>query len=83
MVEQGKISSEEEVRLLAALKASEGAEQSVPATAAHRGRQLRIHIMEGGQTRVNLNLSLRLAGWGLKWAEKYGGLSQGDAQEIL
>ena len=70
MLEEGKISKEEAVKLIEALKDVKKDEQSVPQN--RRKRFLKIHVTREGKPAVNLTLPFGLINWGLSIAGKMG-----------
>ncbi|MGQ9630649.1 MAG: SHOCT-like domain-containing protein [bacterium] len=64
MVEEGKVSAEEGLRLLDAL--SEG-EETIPPAIKGEAKTLRVRIQEGDKTKVNITFPLSLA----KFAAKF------------
>lgn len=58
MVEQGKVSAEEAVKLLEALGDDSSAQ---PARARRSNRMIRVRVIEGERTKINVNLPLELA----------------------
>src|SRR5690606_8449692 len=58
MVEQGKVSAEEAVKLLEALGDDSSAQ---PARARRSNRMMRVRVIEGERTKINVNLPLQLA----------------------
>lgn len=85
MVEQGKISADEAAKLLEAL----GADKAPPsAPGRRRNRFIRVKVMDGAKTRVNVNVPLELARIALRFIPKetiqVKGVGDGlDLDEIL
>ena len=67
MVEEGKISAQEAVKLLEALEESKGAAQAGP---RRRNRFLRVRVFDGEKTKVNVNVPLELARVALRFVPK-------------
>lgn len=69
MLEQGKVSAEEAAKLLEAVGSpAEGA--TGRGETRYRNRFLRVHVMEGNKTKVNVNLPLSLARVALNFVPK-------------
>ena len=71
MVEQGKVSAEEAVKLLEAL----GDDSSAQPARARSNRMIRVRVIEGERTKINVNLPLELARVALGFVPK-GALGQ-------
>lgn|SRR5690625_2270176 len=69
MLEQGKVSAEEAAKLLEAVEVT-GEARGAVGDSGHRNRFLRVHIMEGNKTKVNVNLPLALARVALNFVPK-------------
>lgn len=67
MVEEGKVSADEAVKLLEALGDDKGV---APASPRRGNRIIRIKVVEGDRTRVNVNLPLELARVALNFVPK-------------
>ncbi len=84
MVEEGKLTPEDAARLLEALKEADDTPPSPTAAApGHKARWLRIRVTEGDGTRVNVNLPVGLVKAALKVAQRYGGLDETAAGDIM
>ena len=70
MLEEKKISNEEAVELLDALRESKKTEEEIPPT--KRKRFLKIHVTKGDKPQVNVTLPFGLINWGLNIASKMG-----------
>lgn len=69
MLEEGKISTEESVQLLQALKGREGGDR--PATAEKRWFRLRVTNTSSGETEVSVNIPLSLVWVGAKMGARF------------
>lgn len=67
MLEEGKVSAEEAAKLLEAVGASADAPTG---GVRRRNRFLRVHVMEGERTKVNVNVPLDLARVALRFVPK-------------
>lgn len=83
MVEAGKISADEALRLLRTLEDVDERE-SANAANAERARWLRIHITDlaTGKKKVNVNIPVSLVDLGLQMGAKFGGLDPEQANRI-
>lgn len=63
LIEEGKVKAEEGEELLRKLDESVEKEK----------RFLKVNVVEGGKTKVNITIPLSLLKWGLKFASKYAG----------
>lgn len=68
MLEEGKVSAEEAAKLLEAV--GEPGSGPVPSGGRRRNRFLRVHVMEGERTKVNVNLPIDLARVALRFIPK-------------
>lgn len=84
MVQEGKVSAEEALKLLEALDQGKGAGTAGP---RRRNRFLRVRVVDGEKTKVNVNLPLELAWVALRFipkdALKVGGSEQSIEPEQL
>lgn len=69
MLEEGKVSAEEAAKLLEAVDPP-GERRPLAGEGGHRNRFLRVHIVEGNKTKVNVNLPLALARVALNFVPK-------------
>lgn len=85
MVEQGKVSADEAAKLLEAV----GSDKTSPTgTGRRRNRFIRIKVLDGDKTRVNVNFPLELARVALRFVPKDALESRGigdmlDVDEIV
>ncbi|HLT57908.1 MAG TPA: hypothetical protein VKZ69_03950 [Limnochordales bacterium] len=79
MVEEGKISAQEAVKLLEALEDGKGA---AAAGGRRRNRFLRVRVVDGDKTRVNVNVPLELARIALRFVPR-DSLKVGEADQPL
>lgn len=84
MVEQGKVSANEAVKLLEAL----GDDKRPPSRSGRRNRFIRVKVMDGAKTRVNVNVPLELARIALRFIPKESLQVQGvgdglDVEELV
>ncbi|RME08722.1 MAG: hypothetical protein D6803_00485 [Anaerolineae bacterium] len=80
MIQEGKITPEEGARLLKALSASEEKPRRRGERSRLAARWLRVRVtdMEAGQTKVNVNLPLRLVDAGLNIAAQFAPIEDFD-----
>jgi len=70
MLDKGKVSKDEAVKLIEALKEVKNDEQSIPE--GKRKRFLKILVQKEGKPRVNITIPFGLVNWGLNIASKMG-----------
>lgn len=71
MLEEKKISNEEAVELLEALKETKEEEETTPLSTKKK-RFLKILVTKGDKPTVNVNIPFSLVNWGLNLASKMG-----------
>ncbi len=70
MLDEGKVSKDEAVKLIEALKEVKDDEQSIPQN--KRKRFLKILVKKEGKPQVNITIPFSLVNWGLNIASKMG-----------
>ncbi|OUM94420.1 MAG: hypothetical protein BAA04_00035 [Firmicutes bacterium ZCTH02-B6] len=79
MVQEGKVSAEEAAKLLEALDEGKSTGTGAP---RRRNRFLRVRVVDGEKTKVNVNLPLELAWVALRFIPK-DALKVGDSEQPL